>query len=160
MTAGDNVFNWMPCPVVFICTHHAEQRDIMTATAMFVSEKEPLVTVSVAQGRLTDHLMTASGRFTLAIAAASQRQLAIQLGSTRGDQVDKYSRFDIRTLPEDQGMGLVPEAAAAWMMCRVEDRQAIHGYHVVTGRVEDQGDLDRDPLIWRQGRFFATVPVA
>jgi len=53
MDRENNVFYWLPCSVVFVSTAHGEFRDIMTATAMFVSEKEPLLAISVAQDHLT-----------------------------------------------------------------------------------------------------------
>ena len=43
MSNENNVFYWLPCPVVFVSTAHEDRQDIMTATAMFVSEKEPLL---------------------------------------------------------------------------------------------------------------------
>jgi flavin reductase (DIM6/NTAB) family NADH-FMN oxidoreductase RutF len=159
MTNRDNVFYWLSCPVVFICTHHGRQRDIMTATAMFVSEKEPLLVVSVAQGHLTARLIEASGQFTAAIASEAQKKLAIQLGGTRGDKLDKYDHFKIATIDDEDTHGLIPEDSAAWLQCRVENTQAIRGYHVVTGRVEAQGNLNRPPLIWRQDSFFKLAPV-
>ena len=158
MTKRDNVFNWLSCPVVFICTRHGRERDIMTATAMFVSEKEPLLVVSVAEGHLTARLMAASGQFTAAIASESQKKLAIQLGSTRGDKLDKYERFNIPTIADDQVDGLVPADSSAWLKCEVESTQNIRGYQVVTGRVKAQGNLDHAPLIWQQDSFFKLAP--
>jgi flavin reductase (DIM6/NTAB) family NADH-FMN oxidoreductase RutF len=159
MTNTDNVFNWLSCPVVFICTRHGQERDIMTGTAMFVSEKEPLLVVSVAEGHLTTRLMEASEHFTVAIASETQKKLANQLGSTRGDTLDKYDYFQIPTLEDDRADGLVPADSAAWLKCRVEDTRTIHGYRMVTGRVEAQGDLGRPPLVWRQDSFFKLAPV-
>ena len=159
MTNGDNAFNWLACPVVFICTRHGEKKDIMTATAMFVSEKEPLVAVSVAEGHLTARLMEASGWFTAAIASETQKKLAIQLGSTRGDKLDKYEHFNIATIGDAQTGGLVPADSAAWLKCDIENTQAIRGYRVVTGRVKARGDLARASLVWQQDAFFRLTPV-
>ena len=162
MTYTDNVFNWLSCPVVYICTRHGQERDIMTATAMFVSEKEPLLVVSVAEGHLTARLMEASEHFTVAIASETQKKLANQLGSTRGDKLDKLDKYDlfkILTLEDDRADGLVPADSAAWLKCRVEDTRIIRGYRVATGRVEAQGDLGRPPLVWRQNSFFKLAPV-
>ena len=159
MIDRNNVFYWLSCPVVFICTRHEQKRDIMTATAMFVSEKEPLLVISVAQGHLTAGLIEASGQFTAAIASEVQKNLAIDLGSTRGDELDKYSHFKIATIDDNQTTGLVPADSAAWLQCRVENSHTIRGYQVVTGRVESQGDLDRPPLIWHRNSFFQLVPV-
>lgn len=154
MTADMKVFHWLPCPVVFICTTHNDQRDIMTGTAMFVSEKEPLLTISVATGNLTEKLINASGTFVLALAADTQSKLAIQLGSAKGDQVDKYARFAVDTLPENVGHGLVPEGVSAWMTCQVESDMEIKGYRVFTGRVNAGEDLGLPPLVWCQDAFW------
>jgi len=155
MEPDNTVFQWLPCPVVFICTAHDDRRDIMTGTAMFVSEKEPLLTVSVATSHLTDQLITASGQFIVAVAATGQTKLAIQLGSTRGDKVDKYTRFSIDTLPEDTGDGLVPKGVSVWMKCEVESSYTIKGYRVVTGRVAESSDLSHPPLVWHRDAFLS-----
>lgn len=154
MEKQDNVFRWLPCPVVFICTAHEGRRDIMTATAMFVSEKDPLITVSVAQGHLTDRLIDRSGEFTVVIASTRQEKLAIRLGSARGENVDKYERFDIATLAGKSTRSEVPVQSAAWMRCRVEQRYEIPGYTVRIARVTDQENLGNAPLIWQEDTFF------
>jgi flavin reductase (DIM6/NTAB) family NADH-FMN oxidoreductase RutF len=159
MNSPSTLFSWLACPVVFICTCHERQRDIMTATAMFISEKEPLLTVSVAKGHLTDRLIQASGELILAIGAASQKKLALQLGSCRGDETDKYGRFSVATLPSNRGEGLVPEDSAAWMKCQVEDIRSILGYRVIAGRVLEQQDLQQAPLVWHKDGFFRLAPV-
>jgi flavin reductase (DIM6/NTAB) family NADH-FMN oxidoreductase RutF len=102
--------------------------------------------------------MEASGQFTAAIASESQKKLAIQLGSTRGDKLDKYEHFNIATIDGDQTDGLVPTESAAWLKCEVESTQNIRGYQVVTGRVKAQGNLERAPLIWQQDSFFKLAP--
>ena len=153
-----SVFRWLPCPVVFICSAHENRRDIMTATAMFVSEKEPLLTISVARGHLTDRLIEAAGEFVLAIASTSQEQLAVELGSSRGEEQDKYARFDVRCLAGIAAAAGVPEDSAAWMRCRVEQRQEIPGYTVRIARVTESGHLDRSPLVWKEDAFFGLKP--
>ena len=90
MERENDVFNWMPCSVVFVSTASNEERDIMTATAMFVSEKEPLLAISVAEGHLTDRLIEQSGAFALVIASEEQKALALQVGATKGDVEDKF----------------------------------------------------------------------
>ena len=76
MKKANNVFYWLPCSGVFVSTAHEDKKDIMTATAMFVSEKEPLLFISVAKGHLTEKLISQSGKFTLVIAADDQKELA------------------------------------------------------------------------------------
>ena len=159
MSNENNVFYWLPCSVVFVSTAHDDRRDIMTATAMFVSEKEPLISISVAKDHLTEQLINQSGQFTLVIAGEDQRQLAIKLGSTKGDVTDKFERFSIPTLSETSGSTLIPEGAAAWMECNVESSQDIKGYRLFIGRVVAQHDTGNPPLIWQRDGFFGLKPV-
>ena len=154
MTQAPEVFYWLPCAVVFVSTAHEGRRDIMTATAMFVSEKEPLLMISVAKDHLTEQLINQSGKFTLVIAGEDQQKLAMKVGVTKGDAADKFEKFSIPTLSEQPGNALVPEGAAAWMACNVESRQDIKGYRLFIGRVVDQHDTGNPPLIWQRDRFF------
>jgi len=157
MSNGENVFHWLPCAVVFIVTSDGQSRDIMTATAMFVSEKESLLAVSVARYHLTEKLIGASGNFTLVIAAEDQKQLANQVGSLKGEVTDKFERFSIATI-DDSSNGLVPRGSAAWMACRVENTLDIKGYRVIIARVVNQADLGKPPLVWQKNAYFGLKP--
>jgi flavin reductase (DIM6/NTAB) family NADH-FMN oxidoreductase RutF len=154
MNKENNVFYWLPCAVVFVSTAYEDRRDIMTATAMFVSEKEPLLVISVAQGHLTEQLISESGKFTLVIAAEDQKQLAMQIGSLEGAVEDKFERFSIKTIPGNNGEALIPSEAAAWMVCEVESTRDTKGYRLFMGRVVDQNDSGKPPLVWHKDGFF------
>jgi len=153
MSNENNVFYWLPCSVVFVSTAHEDKKDIMTATAMFVSEKEPLLVISVAKDHLTEKLITRSGKFTLVIAGADQRKLAMQVGSAKGEEVDKFERYSIATSSVG-GAALIPEGAAAWMECEVESTKEIQGYQLIMGRVVNQNDTGNPPLVWHKDKFF------
>ena len=155
MSREKNVFYWLPCAVVFVSTAHEDRRDIMTANSMFVSEKEPLLLISVAQGHLTDQLISQSGKFTLVIAGEGQKKLAAQAGSSKGEQADKFEQFAIKSIKGGENQALIPEGAAAWMACEVESTQEIKGYRLYVGRVVDQQDLNVPPLIWQKDAFFS-----
>jgi flavin reductase (DIM6/NTAB) family NADH-FMN oxidoreductase RutF len=159
MNETNNVFGWLPCSVVFISTAHGEERDIMTATAMFVSEKEPLLMISVAKNHLTEKLITQSGKFTVVIAGEEQKQLSLQLGSVKGEGVDKFKHFSVNTIPAEEGEALIPEGAAAWLACETESSQEITGYQLFIGRVVKQNDTGNPPLVWRNNGFFSLKPV-
>ena len=154
-----NVFYWLPCSVVFVSTAHGEMRDIMTATAMFVSEKEPLLSISVAQGRLTEKLIRQSGRFTLVIAGEGQKQLAMKVGGVKGEAVDKFEKFSIKNSAGTSSRAPIPEGSAAWMDCDVESDQEIKGYRIFIGRVVAQQDTGKPPLVWHKDEFFSLRPV-
>ena len=157
MSNPADVFHWLPCSVVFLVTSDGQTRDIMTATAMFVSEKEPLLAVSVAKNHLTEKLIGTSGKFTLVIAAEGQQQLADQVGSLKGEVADKFERFSIDTVADSSG-GVVPRGSAAWMACRVDHTLDIQGYRVIIGRVVDQADLGKPPLVWQKNTYFGLKP--
>ncbi len=155
MSNENNVFYWLPCSVVFVSTAHDDKRDIMTATAMFVSEKEPLLVISVAKDHLTEKLISQSGKFTLVIAAEDQRQLAMQVGGLKGAEEDKFERFSIKASPGNSGQALIPDGAAAWMECEVESSEEIKGYRLFIGRVVNQNDTGKPPLVWHKDGFFS-----
>jgi flavin reductase (DIM6/NTAB) family NADH-FMN oxidoreductase RutF len=159
MSTENNVFYWLPCSVVFVSTAHEDKKDIMTATAMFVSEKEPLLVISVAKGHLTERLISQSGKFTLVIAGDGQKQLAIQVGSFKGEDADKFERFSIQATHTDTGQALIPEGAAAWMECEVESTEEIRGYRLFIGRVVKQKDTGKMPLVWHKDQFFSLKQV-
>jgi flavin reductase (DIM6/NTAB) family NADH-FMN oxidoreductase RutF len=158
MSKENNVFYWLPCAVVFVSTAHKDKRDIMTATAMFVSEKEPLLIISVAKGHLTEKLISQSGKFTLVIAGKDQKQMAMQVGSFKGEAADKFERFKIKATPGNIGQALIPEGAAAWMECEVESSEEIKGYRLFIGRVAYQKDTGKPPLVWHKDGFFKLDP--
>ena len=158
MEKEKRIFGWLPCPVVFVATAHGEKRDIMTASAMFVSEKEPLVAISVAKNHLTDRLISDAGAFTLIIASESQKDLALKLGSVKGEEKDKFRSFSIIPTKNSSGQSIIPEGAAAWMECTVEGVKEIKGYHVVIGRVTAEKHLGHPPLVWQQDAFFGLKP--
>ncbi len=159
MTKPPDVFYWLPCSVVFVSTAHEDRRDIMTATAMFVSEKEPLLMISVSKDHLTEKLINQSGTFTLVIGGEDHRQLAMQVGSTKGETEDKFDKFSIPTVSGTAGNAPVPEGAAAWMVCDVESSHDIKGYRLFIGRVVDQHDTGKPPLVWQKDKFFGLKAV-
>ena len=159
MTKAPDVFYWLPCSVVFVSTAREGERDIMTATAMFVSEKEPLLMISVAKDHLTEQLINKSKRFTLAVAGEDQRKLAMKVGSTKGNVADKFEKFSIPTLTDQSSTAPVPEGSAAWMECNVESSQDIKGYRLFIGRVVDKHDTGAPPLLWHKDKFLGLKPV-
>jgi len=154
MSNENNVFYWLPCSVVFVSTAYEDKKDIMTATAMFVSEKEPLLVISVAKDCLTERLISQSGKFTLVIAGAAQEKLAMQVGSAKGEDTDKFERFSISATTRSGSAALIPEGAAAWMECDVESSKEINGYQLFMGRVVNQNDSGKPPLVWHKDGFF------
>lgn len=145
----------LPCPVVFISTAFGQQWDIMTATAMFIAEEEPLLAVSLARGHLTAELISRAGGFTLVIASVLQKELVWQVGGMKGSEGNKFERFAIKTLPPQPGKPLIPEGAASYAACSVVSRQEIGGYILLIARAVEWTDLNHPPLVWHRNGLFS-----
>lgn len=144
----------LPCPVVFISTAYGEQRDIMTATATFIAEEEPLLAVSLVRGHLTAELISRAGGFTLVIASVLQKELVWQVGGTKGSEGNKFERFAIKTLPPQPGKPLIPEGAACYAACSVVSRQEMGGHMLFIARAVEWTDLNNPPLVWYRNALF------
>ncbi len=145
----------LSCPVVFISTAHEGQRDIMIATAMFVSEKDPILVISVAKGHLTSQLIAKSGGFTAIAASDSQEDLYEQLLGLRSQTGDKFKSLTISTLPTDPAKPPIPKGAAAWFECKTITKQELDNYEVIIARVTDYEDMGNPPMIWQKEGLFS-----
>ena len=155
MGTQNRIFGWLPCPVVFVSTASGDKRDIMTGTAMFVSEKEPLVAVSLSKSRITSQLIEEAGEFVIAIASTEQAELAENLGRLKGSEVDKFEKLSIEEITTKDGKPTIPAGSAAWMICRVESKEDVNGYRHIIARVVEQVDLGKPPMVWHQYKYFS-----
>ena len=57
------------------------------------------------------------------------------------------------------GKAMIPEGAAAWMECEVESSKEIKGYCLFMGRVVNQNDTGKPPLVWHKDGFCKIAPV-
>lgn len=158
MNEKNEIFGWLPCSVVFISAAHGGKRDIMTATAMFVSEKDPLLAISMAKDHLAGKLVQEAGEFILGITSEKQKDLVWQLGGGK-DADDKFKIFSENAHTCKEGKPVIPAGAAAWLDCKVVGHHDIEGYSVVMARVVDQGNLGNPPLIWKGDSLFSIKPL-
>ena len=146
----------LPCAAVILTVAAGGRRDAMTATAVFVSEDRPLVSVSVAEHVLTHDLIEEAGEFVVNLATPEQVEMVRNLGSAHGRDVDKFERFNIATEPS-QKLG-APRLAGSYacLECRVVASHQAATYRVYEAEVVAYGwDKERGPLVWHQGRYFA-----
>ena len=147
------------CPVVFISTSHGNQRDIMIATAMFVSEKDPFLVVSVAKGHLTSQLIDKAGGFTVVAASEGQKDLYKQLVKIKGSDADKFKALSISTIAGEPGKPLIPKGSAAWVECKTIAKHEVDKYVVITAHVTNSKDLRKSPLVWKRQGLFSIKPL-
>ncbi len=145
----------VPCPVVFLSVAENHVRDVMTATAMFVSEEMPLVNISVARHVLTHELLEKSGEFVLNIPSKDQARLAKQLGAVHGRDVDKFERFSLETETAAKVKAPLIKKCYANIECKVITSYPVSTYTVYLGAVVAyKSDPDLSPLVWMDDKYF------
>lgn len=83
-----------------------------------------------------------------------RKQLAVQLNHTKGEAVDKFEKFSIKSSEETSNNIPIPEGSAAWLSCDVERSRDIKGYRIFMGRVKEHKDLNVPPLVWQKNEFY------
>jgi flavin reductase (DIM6/NTAB) family NADH-FMN oxidoreductase RutF len=146
----------LPCPAVILTAAAGERRDAMTATAFFVSEVPPLLSVSVARHHLTSELIEQTGEFVVNLPTPEQVEMVRKVGSTHGRHLDKFEEFGLATEPSERVAAPRMAGSYASLECRVVGSHPAATYQVYMGEilahVTDEG---RSPLLWHRGRFFS-----
>jgi flavin reductase (DIM6/NTAB) family NADH-FMN oxidoreductase RutF len=146
----------LPCPAVIVTAAAGERRDAMTATAFFVAEVPPLLSLSVAEHHLTNELIEESGEFVVNLATPEQVQMVRKLGSTHGRDLDKFAEFGLGTEPSETVGAPRVIGAYACLECRVVGSHPAATYRVYTAEVSAVAVYEgRNPLLWHLGRFFS-----
>jgi flavin reductase (DIM6/NTAB) family NADH-FMN oxidoreductase RutF len=146
----------LPCPVVVLTAAAGEQRDAMVATAFFVSEDPPLISVSVAEHLLTHDLIEQSGEFVVNLASPEQVQMIRKLGSTHGREVNKFEQFQVATEPSEQLGAPRIAGSCAGLECKVVASHSVAAYKVYTAEVvAHMVDKERSPLLWHDRHYFS-----
>ena len=139
----------VPCSVVILSVGTKDKRDAMTATAMFVSEKPPLLTVSVAKHILSHDLIDRTGEFVLNVASFDQVKLAAQLGATHGAKVDKFKKFKLKTAKATHIQSPLIKDSYANLECRVITSMTAATYTVYLAEVVAcQVNRESEPIAW------------
>jgi flavin reductase (DIM6/NTAB) family NADH-FMN oxidoreductase RutF len=146
----------LPCSVTLLSVGTNGQQDAMTASALFVSENPPLLTVSVAKHIVSHDLIEKAGEFVLNVASTNQVKLARQLGFTHGAEVDKFKRFDIPKAKASKLKSPLIKGSFANIECRVITSLSAANYivylaEVVAYKVDDK----QIPVAWFQNKYFA-----
>ena len=151
-----DVSHLLPCSVVLLSSGNGKANDAMTATSMFVSEKQPMIVVSVDKGHLTHALIEETGEFVLNVASAGQAKLAKELGSIHGEKVDKFERFAIDTENADKVSAPLIKGSYAFIECAVITSFPVSTYTVyLANPVNFRVNSDLVPLVWHRDRYFS-----
>jgi len=146
----------LPCSVTFLSVGTKGKQDAMTASAMFVCEDPPLLTVSVSKQIISHDLIEKAGEFVLNVASTNQVKLARQLGFTHGREVDKFKRFNIRKEKARKVGSPLVKGSFAHLECKVITSLSAANYivylaEVVANKVENK----LIPMAWFGNKYFA-----
>jgi flavin reductase (DIM6/NTAB) family NADH-FMN oxidoreductase RutF len=146
----------MPCPVVLLTVGTKEKRDAMTATAMFVAENLPLLTVSLSKSSTCHTLIEETGECCLNVASVDQVHLARQLGATHGREVDKFSKFTIPVQDPSIIKASRIQGSFASLECQVITSHQAGNYIVYLVEVVAFGQDEKlVPLAWCGNHYYA-----
>lgn len=146
----------VPCSVVILSVGTKGKKDAMTATAMFVSEKPPLITVSVAKHIVSHELIERAGEFVLNVASPEQVELARHLGSTHGAAVDKFKKFKLKTTKATHIRSPMIKDSYANLECRVITSMTAATYTVYLAEVVAyQVNRELKPIAWFDNRYYS-----
>jgi flavin reductase (DIM6/NTAB) family NADH-FMN oxidoreductase RutF len=146
----------LPCSVVLLSAGTKGKKDAMTATAMFVSEKPPLITVSVAKHIVSHELIEQAGEFVLNVASPEQAGLARQLGATHGDKVDKFKEFNVKTAKASHVQSPMIKDSYANLECRVITSMTAATYTIYLAEVVAfQVNGKSEPIAWFDNTYYS-----
>ncbi len=112
--------------VAAVITAHANGKDNAMAAAwhMPFSFKPPLYGVAIAAKRFTYRLIVSSKEFGINFLPFEAAELVASVGGSKGEEVDKFKRFDItKDKPARTAVPILKAAYAAYECKLVEDRE-------------------------------------
>lgn len=148
------ISRFVPCSVVLLTVAAKGKKDAMTASAMFVSEDPPLLTVSVAKHIASHDLIEQAGGFVLNLASKDQVKLARQIGFTHGKEVNKFKKFRIPKERESR-FGPSLKGSFASLECKVITSLSAANYVVyLTEVIGHKVNNELKPIAWFANKFF------
>lgn len=107
-------------PTVLVSSAHDGRRNLMAAAwSMPLDFSPPKVTVVIDKNTLTRELVEQSGEFVLNLPTRTIAQLTVNVGHESGRDIDKFSAYDIATLPASKVQAPLIAHCAGWLECRV-----------------------------------------
>lgn len=112
-----------------------------------VSQKPPMVMVSVAPPRYTHDMIVESGCFAVNILGESQVELGRHFGLKSGKQIDKFEGIEFER--KSTGAPIMKDAIA-YMDCKVDSSHTAGDHTIFVGEIIDaEIRSEEPPLIYR-----------
>jgi len=146
----------LPCSVVLLTAGTKETKDAMTATAMFVAEKLPLITISLSKKSTCHEIIEKTGECALNVASVDQVNLAKKLGAPRGGDKDVFRAFGIKTEKASKISAPLIAGSYANLECVVLTSYPASNYMVyLVEVVAFRANEKLVPLAWLKDRYFS-----
>ena len=144
----------IPPSVVLLTAGNKDHQDAMTATAMFVAEKLPLITISLSKKSLCHELIEKTGECALNVASVEQVDLAKKLGAPHGK--DKFKAFGIKTEEATKISAPLIAGSYAALECMVLTSYSASNYIVyLVEVVAFKANEKLAPIAWLNDRYFS-----
>ncbi|MDD5093365.1 MAG: flavin reductase family protein [Dehalococcoidia bacterium] len=155
-----------------VVTCHAQGKDNAMTVAWHssVSQKPPLIGISIAPKRYTYELILEAGEFGVNFLPLEMGELIAAVGGVTGKDVDKFARFNIaREQPLKTSVPILADAYAAYECRLVEHRTygdhewfvgEVVATHVTEGAFTPAGILDLghvNPALFLGAETYATT---
>ena len=88
----------LPCPEVILSVNSNGKKDLMTATAMWVSYDPVIVAIYIQPDRMTHDLVKDAREFAINVCSEEQASLALDVGTSTGREADKLKKFNVKTV--------------------------------------------------------------
>ncbi len=123
--------------VAVVVTAHAEGRNNAMAAAWhtFISISPPLYGVSIAPERFTYQLIVDSKEFGVNFLPFEAAELIASVGSSHGQEVDKFQRFNIARDKSVKTAVPILKAAYAAYECRLIDDRSYGDHRLLVGEI-------------------------
>ena len=158
--------------VAIIVTAHAKGRDNAMAVAWHtsISSRPPLYGVAISPKRFTYQLIADSKEFGVNFLPFDAAELVASVGGSKGQEVDKFQRFNIaRDKPLKTAVPILKTAYAAYE-CKLVDDRSYGDHQLLVGEIvavhwlkdafapEEILDLDKIyPILYLGKELYATT---
>ncbi len=122
-------------PVSIITSAFANKHNIMAASWTMPLDFSPAkVAVVIDKNTYTRELVNASGEFGLQFPMRKIAKLTLEVGDVSGRDIDKFSRFNIKTFPATKINAPFIEDCIGWLECKVI-KQGAEEMDLIVGEV-------------------------
>ncbi len=145
-----------PRQTVLVCAGSGEKSNLAAVDwAMPVSEKPPIVAISLHSGSLTLDLICSSMDFVIAIPTEKMKDAVLLCGTTSGKYIDKFSESGLTPVKAKKVTAPLVLEAAANLECKVLSYNSTGDHSLVIGEVVEEhlpkDEKIEEPLLFNKG---------